>query len=95
MLDGPYSGRLSAVAASTIVAHRGAFDAAAMTAEAKTKSRIASHHAKELVLYNDVHHVFDFPGLDHEMPFGIVRYDRRAADDAVAKTRAFLARHLE
>jgi len=48
-----------------------------------------------LKIYPGAYHGFDFEGLDLEQDGHVLRYDAAAAADAIDRTRAFLARHLE
>ncbi len=47
-----------------------------------------------LKIYPDAYHLFDFEGLNEDVPGHHYAYNAAAAQDAVAMTRAFLAKYL-
>lgn len=48
----------------------------------------------DLTVYPGAHHLFDLPGIDTREQGHVLRYDPRAADDAVRRIAGFLAEYL-
>jgi dienelactone hydrolase len=47
-----------------------------------------------LKVYPDTTHDFDVPGMDKEVLGHILKYNPKAAEDAQARIKAYLAEHL-
>ncbi|MGI9482884.1 MAG: dienelactone hydrolase family protein [Hyphomicrobiales bacterium] len=53
-----------------------------------------SAHELSMKIYPNTHHLFDHAHIDRRVEGHVLRYDQKAADDAIALTKAFLAKHL-